>query len=157
MLGAVAEARSELGHVQGQIDVVETTRFRWLSRFHFLDAEVSAAEQRAEHALKAAENCLGMASEFGQPKYEVRGRLARALALAALDEREPALEESRRAGRLAQAQRYAGLAWRAWWTAYQLSRDQTELEKATMAVGAVADDLDDELRDAFLSAVPVKP
>ena len=83
--------------------------------------------------------------------------IERPIGSTALDEREHALEESCRAGRLAQAQRYAGLAWRAWWSAYQLSRDQTDLEKATVAVGVVADDRDDELRDAFLSAMPVKP
>jgi tetratricopeptide (TPR) repeat protein len=100
-LGRAPEAHARLEAVRRQADEVEYGRFRWLNRLHFLDAEVALVEGDAERGRVAADRCLELAATYGQAKYEVRGKIARARALAALDARPTALLEARAAGRQA--------------------------------------------------------
>ena len=44
-------------------------------------AELAAAQGDREGALQAADSCLALAEKYGQVRYEVRGKLARAIAL----------------------------------------------------------------------------
>ncbi len=155
-LGRVNEARESLELVRKRVDQVEDARFRYLSRLHFLDAQVSLAEGDPENALAAAGQCLDMARRHDLPKYEVRGRLARGRGLAELGDASGGLVEVRKAAGLADRLGYAGLSWPAWSTAFTLSGDVADRRKAQAGVAQVADELGDPLLTQFLGAVPVE-
>jgi tetratricopeptide (TPR) repeat protein len=156
-LGRTAEARAQLEAVRRQADKVEYGRFRWLNRLHFLDAEVALVEGDADRGRVAADRCLELAATYGQAKYEVRGKTARARALAALGARPTAVLEARAAGQLAAQLSFPGLAWRAWWLAHGLSGAPQDRQRAQAEVMRIATGLDDDLRSAFLAAIPVQP
>ena len=94
-LGRLKEARADLEQVRRQISEIEYARFRWLARLHAIDAEIALAEGNPAHASGAADSCLGLAAEYGMPKYEIRGRIAKARALAREGRLAPARKQAR--------------------------------------------------------------
>jgi tetratricopeptide (TPR) repeat protein len=146
-LGQLAAARTHLAEVRAQVNEVEYARFRWLSRLHAIAAELSAAEGDGEAARQAADSCLALADKYGQARYVVRGKIARAIALG---DGAAARTLARAAATLAETHGWIGLAWRAWSIA-------GDLPQARRAVLACADGLDEPLRSEFLAAVPVRP
>jgi hypothetical protein len=91
-----------------------------------------------------------MADKYDQPRYLVRGRIARAAALAALGQAAAAKKLARSAAERADELGWPGLAWRAWSIAEDFVR-------ARRAVVKCAEGLDEPLRGEFLAAVPVEP
>ncbi|MGE5180653.1 MAG: ATP-binding protein [Acidobacteriota bacterium] len=146
-LGELDAARKALEQVRGQVTAVEYSRFRWLARMHAIAAELAAAQGDREGARQAADSCLALADKYGQPRYQVRGKLARAIALG---DGAAARTLASAAATQAEAMGWPGLAWRAW-------RVAGELPRARRAVLACAEGLDEPLRSEFLAAVPVAP
>jgi len=146
-LGQLEAARKTIEEVRAQVTVVEYARFRWLARMHAIAAELAAAQGDREGARQAADSCLALAEKYGQARYEVRGTLARAIALG---DGAAARTAARAAATKAEARGWSGLAWRAWHVAGDLAR-------ARRAVLKWAEGLDEPLRAEFLSRVPVPP
>jgi DNA-binding SARP family transcriptional activator len=144
-LGQLDAARHALESVRRQVSEVEYARFRWLARMHAIAAELAIAQHDHEGARQAADSCLVLARKYGQPRYEVRGSIARALALG---DSAAARNLARTAALRAEELGWPSLAWRAWRIANNLAR-------ARRAVLACASGLDEPLRSEFLSAVPV--
>ncbi|HEY5948161.1 MAG TPA: AAA family ATPase [Kofleriaceae bacterium] len=144
-LGQHDAARKAIEEVRRQVTVVEYARFRWLARMHAIAAELAAAQGDREGARQAADSCLALAEKYGQPRYEVRGKLARAIALG---DGAAARNTARAAALQAEGLGWPGLAWRAWQVAGDLTR-------ARRAVLRCAEGLDEPLRSEFLAAVPV--
>lgn len=140
----------------GAPDVVYA-RFRYLPRLHFLEAELAAAAGDADAATAAAHACLSLAAEHGQPKYEVRGRLALARARLAAGDVTAARETALTAARTADALAFPALGWRCWWAAHEAGAGPEALAKAQACVERVAAGLDEPLRGRFLGVVPVRP
>lgn len=155
-LGQPGEAAVNLDFVRTQVELVEDARFRYLSRLHFLDARVALALGEPERALDAANECLVMAERHGLPKYEVRGRLVLACALAGTGEGSLGRNEARRAAGLADRLGDVGLSWRAWWTAYDLTGSALDRRRAQAGVRRVAAGLAEPQRAEFLRSVPVE-
>lgn len=155
-LGRASEAQASLELVRAQVEHVENARFRHLSRLHFLEAEVALVQGDPERAMVAATECLDMAKRYVLPKYQIRGRLALARALACLGEVSRGRTEARRAARLADRLGHVGLSWRAWWTAFSCAGTSLDKRKAQASVARVADGLAEPLRSAFLRSVPVE-
>lgn len=154
-LGLFDAARADLETVRGQVAEIEYARFRWVTRLHAVDAELAIAERVYERALASADSCLILARKHGQSKYEIRGRIANARALAGLGKTAAAVREARTAGALADKGGFVGLSWRGWWAAYEISNAVSDLGRAQKAVSRAAEQLDEPLRAAFLRAVPV--
>jgi ATP/maltotriose-dependent transcriptional regulator MalT len=146
-LGQVDAARKAIEEVRRQVTSVEYARFRWLARMHAIAAELAVAQGDREGARQAADSCLALAEKYEQPRYQVRGTLARAIALG---DATPARSLATAAATQAEAMGWPGLAWRAWHVAGDLSR-------ARRAVLKCAEGLDEPLRSEFLAAVPVSP
>jgi tetratricopeptide (TPR) repeat protein len=155
-LGRVGEARANVEAVRRQIPEVEYARFRWLARLHFLDAQVAVAEGQIPRARGAADSCLVLAAEYGLPKYEVRGRIAMAQALAAEGDRAAARKQARAAGRLADKMRFPALAGLAWRTAFEAGGGADDKRRAEAAVAEAAAGLDEAIRADFLRAARVR-
>jgi len=155
-LGEVGDAEACLQMVRKEVHDVEDARFRYLSRLHFLDAEVALACGEPERAATAATHCLGLARRHVLPKYEIRGRMVLGSALAGLDDRRRGVAEARRAARLADRLGYPGLSWRAWWATFGLSGASADRRRAQAGVRRAADGAFDPLRSEFLRAVPVE-
>ena len=98
-----------------------------------------------------------MATCHGLPKYEVRGRLALASALAGTGEVSRGRTEAQQAAGLADRLGDLGLSWRAWWTAYELSGSVHDRRRAQAGAQRVAAMLADPKRSEFLRSVPVEP
>lgn len=146
-LGQLDAARNVIDEVRAQVTLVEYARFRWLARMHAIAAELAAAQGDREGARQAADSCLALAEKYGQARYLVRGKLARAIALG---DGAAARKLARAAATHAEELGWPGLAWRAWRTAGDLPR-------ARRAVLKCAAGLDEPLRSEFLAAVPVPP
>jgi DNA-binding SARP family transcriptional activator/tetratricopeptide (TPR) repeat protein len=146
-LGQLDAARKAIEEVRRQVTSVEYARFRWLARMHAIAAELAAAQGDREGARQAADSCLALAEKYEQPRYQVRGTLARAIAHG---DATPARSLATAAATQAEAMGWPGLAWRAWHVAGDLSR-------ARRAVLKCAEGLDEPLRSEFLAAVPVSP
>ena len=155
-LGRPGEAAGNLEFVRTQVEHVEDARFRYLSRLHFLDAQVALALGEPERAMDAANECMLMAERHGLPKYEVRGRLALASALAGTGEVSRGRTEARQAAGLADRLGDVGLSWRAWWTAYAMTGSAVDRRRAQAGVQRVAAMLADPKRSEFLRSVPVE-
>ncbi len=149
-LGRVGEARAHVEAVRRQSGVIEYARFRWLARMHFLDVYVALAEGDAQRARGAADSCLVLAQQYGLPKYEVRGRLAIAAALAAEGQRAAARKSAHQAGRMAESAGFPALAWRAWRAALEAGGGAEDRKHVEQAVETLADGLDEPLRADFL-------
>ncbi len=156
-LGRPGEAAANLEFVRSQVEHVEDARFRYLSRLHYLDARVALALREPERAIDAANECLVMAERHGLPKYEVRGRLALASALAGTGEVPRGRTEARQAARLADRLGDVGLSWRAWWISYAMTGSAVDRQRAQAGVQRVAAMLADPHRSEFLRSVPVEP
>jgi tetratricopeptide (TPR) repeat protein len=155
-LGRAGEARANVEAVRRQITEVEYARFRWLARLHFLDAEVAVAEGQAQRARGAADSCLVLAAEYGLPKYEVRGRIAMAKAIAAVGDRAAARKQARAAARLADKVGFAALAALAWRTAFEAGGGGADdKRRAEAAVAQAAAGLDEPMRADFLRAARI--
>jgi hypothetical protein len=90
---------------------------------------------------------FAIADKYGQARYVVRGKLARAIAVGGgASTRNLATA----AATQAEAHGWSGLAWRAWQVAGDLPR-------ARRAVLRCAEGLDEPLRAEFLAACPVPP
>lgn len=156
-LGDVAAATDQLAVVRaGAADVVYA-RFRWLARLRFLEAELAAATGKPDEAMEAAHACLALAAEHGQPKYEVRGRLALARAHLAAGEGEDARQAALTAARGAETLGFPTLAWCCWWAAHEAGAGSRARRNAQTWVRRAADGLDEPMRGRFLAAVPVEP
>ncbi len=154
-LGRVDDAAANLDLVRAEVSHVEDARFRYLSRLHFLDAQVGLARGDPELALDAATRCLALATRHALPKYEARGRMALGCALAALGDVTVGVGEARRAARLADQLGYVGVSWRAWWAAFGLTGAVSDRRNAQAGVQRAAAGVADTLRSQFLQAVPV--
>lgn len=154
-LGRLDDARARLEEVRRKSQDVEYARFRLLVRLHALDAELALAQEQPERARMAAESCLLLAEKHGQLKYDVRGRIVLARALAALGRRAAALKAARSALTSAEKLDLPALTWRAAWAAFQIGGGARDKVRAQKAVLRLAAGLDEPLRAAFLSAVPV--
>jgi hypothetical protein len=121
---------------------------------HFLDAQIAAAEGEPQRARGAADSCLVLAAEYGLPKYEARGRLAMAVALAAEGQTAAARKSARTAARLAEQLGFPALAWRAWRTAFEAAGSADDRRGAESAVEELAAGLDEPLRSEFLRGAP---
>jgi tetratricopeptide (TPR) repeat protein len=155
-LGEPRKARAQLEEVRRQVAQVDYARFRWLARLHAIDAEIALAEDDPERARLAAESCLLLAAKHGQRRYDVRGHLVMGRALGMLGRTAAGRREARAAGKQAEAMGYPGLAWRAWWAAWELRGGPDDRKRAQSAVLRAAAGLDDPLRQEFLVAVPVE-
>jgi hypothetical protein len=155
-LGRVGEARANVEGARRQIPEVEYARFRWLARLHFIDAEIAVVQGDVQRARGAAGSCLVLAAEYGLPKYEVRGRIAMAKALAAEGGGAAARKQARAAGRLADSHGFPALSWLAWRTASQAGGGADDKRRVEAAVAQVAAGLDEPTRADFLRVAGIR-
>ena len=110
-LGRPDQAAARLEEAEALFADAEYARFRYENRYHWVRGLLHLDAGDPDAALAAAADVAAMADRYHAPKYDVRARLLRGLALARRPaERSAAVTELREAARRAERYGFAALA-----------------------------------------------
>ncbi len=147
-LGSPDQAATRLEEAQDLFVDAEYARFRYENRYHWVRGLLHLDAGDLDAALAAAAEVGAMADRYDAPKYDVRARLLRGLALARRPaERSAAVTELREAARRAEEYGFAALAEQAHRRAGELASSGKQVRLADQWRARIVASVDGPLRE----------